>query len=242
MRSDGAGRPAPRDRAPTSRREAGEDDLRGALLLAQHRERAVERMAALAKLLAHRAHQQDRLAGCLEGDVLEQAQRRRVGPLQVLERDQERMAPARRRQRARDRVEQEEALGRSPREPGQELAELARAAVEELAQHLHPEPERRNALLGAIARKQHARAARGGLRGEVLDEPRLADPRGAGDQRDRAAPLDGLGEARSSRASASSRPTKSAAGSREPGGPRSPRRRGPARERRREAVARRTRS
>src|SRR5690606_12487160 len=78
--------------ADLAAREPDQIDRLEARLLSQQPERAAHAMAALARLLEQREQQQDRDAQQLEGEVLEQTQRARVGPLQVLDQDQDRTA------------------------------------------------------------------------------------------------------------------------------------------------------
>ena len=221
------GRRAPPDRraqqlADLGAREAAQRDLRAALLLAQQRQGAVQRMAALARLLAHGAEDQQRIARRLEDEVFEQAQRRRARPLQVVEHDQQRAPAAGARERARHGVEEEEAalLGRDTRvrrrrarrarararrarprprparaasAPSAGSASSWRSTCAKSQKAGTPSPSRARATSAIGPRARH-------LRREHLAEPRLADARRTADERDAAAPGLGLRERLAQRA------------------------------------------
>jgi protein-S-isoprenylcysteine O-methyltransferase Ste14 len=197
-----------RYRAPEHRRhqpldlrlsEPTEHHVLDAFLAAQRRERANRRIVWKRGSVAHRRDHEDLRVGQLEGDMLEQPQRSRVGPVEVLE-DHEQGALARPcAERAGDRVEEYEAallLRESARrardQPGQlgdqrgqllggreaRDAQAVRVLAQQTAQDLRPDPERGLALLLQRATAQRQAAATLDLPLEDLREARLADAGG----------------------------------------------------------------
>ena len=139
------------------------------------------------------------------------AQRRLVGPVQIVEHEHERALLRAAAQQPGERVEEPEARllageagrGRQRRQAraqlGHELRQLGRVGAErraqplrlgrrhELAQHLHPGPEGRRALAFEAAPDQHLRAALARHARELLGRARLADAGLAGEQHEPAA-------------------------------------------------------
>jgi hypothetical protein len=176
-----------------------------------------DRGRALALDVAAGRDQQERRVGDLGREQAEQAERRRVGPMDVVEQDHERLPFGRAFQDRRDAVEEPEtrrlALGRTVArltsselrherydlggdrrlggQPGRHLGQ-----TRDRPQHLHPRPERRRgvALVGSTG--QHGEPAPARARREHLGAPGLADA-GLAEEHDRAsASGDGFGERR----------------------------------------------
>jgi hypothetical protein len=150
--------------------------------------------------------------GVLRGE-LQQPQRGAVGPVQVVEDDDDRAALGDRHQRGGDGVVQLEGLGprgvvRRPgiRRRGRRLAEqdrqadaaggpgrrplLGRGGPPQRAEHLHPRPVARGAVGLPAGAAEHQRAAPPGLFRGVGDQRGLADPGLPGDQHQPAVAVD----------------------------------------------------
>jgi hypothetical protein len=151
-------------------------------------------------------HQQARpLVAELAGEKPQQVQRRRVGTVQIVEQDDDRLRHAAALEKSADAVEQPKARllggdcrGRRRRDPlaqfgdqggdvasaGAELGGHARriAVVEAGPQHLHPRPEGGRALVLVAAAGRHSATARRGLAADLLGGAGLADARLAGEQ------------------------------------------------------------
>jgi hypothetical protein len=115
-------------------------------------------------------------------------QRGRVGPLQVLQDEDEPGRFGRGPQRRHGRLDGEEPRGRVGRRLGGEFqqggAEVADAVAARLVEQPVPQPERRGALVRSGPPDQYRAAAGGRFPRDRLDERGLADARLAGDDRD----------------------------------------------------------
>ncbi|EHN12334.1 LigA [Patulibacter medicamentivorans] len=158
------------------------------------RERAVEHRRQLGRTQAQR--QAHRAARWSRQQVREQLDRRRVGPVQVVEHEQDRMALGDRRQQLPDRAVGAMALLRRDRGrraggraegrqrgsqrvgvgPGQRgpLGDVERS--QPVVDGVTDDPERRLALELRRAALQHQPSARGGDGGQLPQQPALADP------------------------------------------------------------------
>ncbi len=154
--------------------------------------------------------EQDRQVGDAAREVRDEAQRRQVGPLRVVDRDQQRAVggqvgrhPPQRVQGARERrvrpgvvvgstLERRE---RRPRRSGQQrVADLAAVARDRSLDELAHDRPRDRALELVADRPQAAEAAQLGQRARIGDEPRLADARRALDDEHAAATVGRAGE------------------------------------------------
>ena len=158
---------------------------------------------------------QQRHVGQRAGDELEGQQRRGVGPVQVVEDDDERLLLGRGRQQRREGVEEAKAslvgvqlggarglaqrlaeLGQQAGDPGRARAESGTqrrevGAARERAADLHPRPVGgRAAAVPAAAPRPRGPAGRGVL-DELARQRGLADPRLAGQEHEPAAPGEG---------------------------------------------------
>jgi signal transduction histidine kinase len=168
---------------------------------AEHRGRVAPRLGG-----TEGGDQQQRRAGQRVGRELEQAQRRQVGGVQVVEHQQQRRGAPGARQAGAGGVEQMEAgrLRFDPRggaaELGQQLGELRQiivnntlplrvaAPLAQFTQDLHPRPIRRPPLGLPAASPQRGDAVGFGTRRDLIRQARLADARLADDQVQPAAP------------------------------------------------------
>ena len=163
---------------------------------------------------------QQRRVGQRPGDELERQQGRGVGPVQVVEHDDERLLLGRRRQQRRERVEEAKAglvgvqlggsrgfaqrlaeLGQQAGDPGRARAERGTQRREvggarERATDLHPGPVGGRAATVPAASPRPGGPARRGVLDELARERRLADSRLAGQQDEAAAPSEGALERR----------------------------------------------
>ena len=163
---------------------------------------AAQRMRARDLVGAIGAHDEDRQLAQRIGERPEQLQGGVVGPLQVVEQDHRRGAGGDRRQRAAQRLEQRRPVALGDRRPelGQQQREVplqraargqrARRAAQvaaQGAQHRAVGQRRRRARRAA----QRQRIAR---RRDLLGQAGLADPGLAGQQHERAAPCERIGD------------------------------------------------
>ena len=137
----------------------------------------------------------------LQAQEPQQRQRRRIGPVQVIQDQQQRPARGRRPQEARQAVEQPEPrllrfqrrrkrkIRNAVTHGGDQLSDVGRADAQVITQrgrvadlHLHiaaddldPGPERGRARPFPAPTPQHHRAAHGRPRGQLLGQPGLAD-------------------------------------------------------------------
>ena len=143
----------------------------------------------------------------LRRQELEQRQRSPVGAVQIIQNHDERLAARRVQQERCDAVKQAEPCllfsdrrrrrlepGQPPAHLGDDLRDVGSTGTHRLgkrlgvmvdaesANDLNPRPVRRRALALVAAAPQHQRVAKMGVRRQLLDQARLADPRLAGDQ------------------------------------------------------------
>ena len=165
---------------------------------------------------ADRRDHEQRLPREPVGELREQRERARVGPLQVVEQHEERALGGGSEQEPRHCVAEPEArclgverrpVGRGLAEFGQELGDESRvrtqqhaqrgqvACVEPAAQYLHPEPESRRAGRLVTAAEEQFEAVRARRGGGRLGEGGLADPGLARHEHERAAAVARPGEA-----------------------------------------------
>jgi hypothetical protein len=136
------------------------------------------------------ARQQQSAHGQLARGEFQQPQRVRVGPVQVIEHDQQSALGRNLGEMADHPVEDPEPVRRLARHPGSGRGEVLLAAGQALRgpQHLGPRPEPGHSLaLGATA-PRHPHSASSGLVGESGDKRGLADSWLAGDQHQRPVP------------------------------------------------------
>ncbi len=147
----------------------------------------------------HRRHQQDRVTGELCGDMAEQLQRGVIGPVQVLERDHQRLP--RRSQQLRHGGERPQrrrgrragAIGVLTDHPGglaEQCGDLGRVVGTrgERPDHREPGPVRRGEIGLVAAPLQHQDSPRLRASDQLCGQQALPDPRVAGDQDDAAVP------------------------------------------------------
>ena len=193
-----------------ARRETPELDPLEAAHPAQRLECFAEGVAVDHLGLAQRGDQQHPRLRHLASQELEQAERGRVGPLEIVEKQEQRAVGRGGSEKVGDRVEEAKARalrralegGHQPGDAHPELRDqadqrrggntqrtaqrLVADGVDETAQDAEPRPVGLCAGLGRAPSRQHQRrVARGGRApDQLLGRPRLADPRLAGQQHD----------------------------------------------------------